>query len=211
MKYLYLISIFFIFSVKNLSAYQEITIQKDSDLQNYQELLERINNSISDEDVISLIENNIYNINFSSSQISLNIDLYNLSKNLYSKKIDHSLLLINCSIKKNFFDFNNKFKNCPNFIIKNYDKETYIYLNYKKNYFRLVKFSKNINLKSLWIDLLEKNYTSYQLSIDLSNYSKLKNITGSEPKILSYEQNKILLDFENFYNDKQINFLINFF
>ena len=86
-----------------------------------------------------------------------------------------------------------------------------MYLNYKKNYFRLAKFSKNINLKSLWIDLLEKNYTSYQLSIDLSNYSKLKNITGSEPKILSYEQNKILLDFENFYNDKQINFLINFF
>tara|TARA_A100001015_G_scaffold19051_1_gene21995 strand:- start:588 stop:1013 length:426 start_codon:yes stop_codon:yes gene_type:complete len=141
----------------------------------------------------------------------LNIDLYNLSKKLYSKKIDHSLLLINCSIKKNFFDFNNKFKNCPNFLIKNYDKDSYIYLNYKKNYFRLAKFSKNINLKSLWIDLLEKNYTSYQLSIDLSNYSKLKNITGSEPKILSYEQNKILLDFENFYNDKQINFLINFF
>ena len=42
MKYLYLISIFFIFSVKNLSAYQEITIQKDSDLQNYQELLGRM-------------------------------------------------------------------------------------------------------------------------------------------------------------------------
>ena len=32
-----------------------------------------------------------------------------------------------------------------------------------------------------------------------------------KPKILSYGQNKILLDFENFYNDKQINFLINFF
>ena len=94
MKYLYLISIFFVFSLKNLSAYQEITIQKDSDLQNYQELLERINNSISDEDVISLIENNIYNINFSRSQISLNIDLYSLSKKLYLKKIDHSLLLI---------------------------------------------------------------------------------------------------------------------
>ena len=48
MKYLCLVSIFFVFYLKNLSAYQEITIQKGSDLQNYQELLERINNSISE-------------------------------------------------------------------------------------------------------------------------------------------------------------------
>ena len=211
MKYLCLISIFLILSLKNLSAYQEITIQKDSNLQNYQELLERINNSISEYDVISLIEKNIYNINFSSNQISLNIDVDNLSSYLYSKKIDHSLFLLNCSMKKNFFKFNNKFENCPNFIIKNFDKETYIYLNYKNNYFRLVKFSNSISIKLLWIELLEKNYSSYQLSIDTSNYNKLKYFTGLEPKILSYEKNNIILDFENYYGDKQINFLINFF
>ena len=211
MKYLCLISIFFILYLKNLSAYQEITIQKDSNLQNYQELLDRINNSISEEDVITLIENNIYNINFSSAQISLNIDVDNLSSDLYSRKIDHNLLLLNCSIKKNFFKFNNKFENCPNFIIKNFDNESYIYLNYKKKYFRLVKFYENISLKAIWIKLLDKNKTSYQLFINPREYNKLKYFTGLEPKILSYEQNNIILEFENFFNNNQINFLINFF
>ena len=211
MKYLCLVSIFFVFCLKNLSAYQEITIQKGSNLQNYQELLERINNSISEEDVISSIEKNIYNINFSSAQISLNIDVDNLSSDLYSRKIDHNLLLLNCSIKKTFFKFNNKFENCPNFIIKNYDNDSYIYLNYKKNYFRLVKFSENINLKAIWIKLLDKNKSSYQLSINPTKYNKLEHFTGLKPKILSYEQNNVILEFENFFNNKQINFLINFF
>ncbi len=211
MKKLYLICILFIFYLKNLSAYQEITIQKDIDLQNYQDLLERINNSISEEDVIPSIEKNIYNINFSSTQISLNIDIDNLSKDLYAKKINHNLFLLNCTMKNSFFKFNNKFENCPNFIIKDYDNNSYVYLNYKTNYFRLVKFSKNISLRLLWIKLLQKNEIHYQLSIDISNYDKLKYFTGLEPKILSYGQNKIILDFENFYDDKQINFLINFF
>jgi hypothetical protein len=211
MKYLCLISIFFVFYLKNLSAYQEITIQKGSNLQNYQELLERINNSISGEDVISSIEKNIYNINFSSAQISLNIDVDNLSSDLYSRNIDHNLLLINCSIKNTFFKLNNKFENCPNFVIKNYDNDSYIYLNYKKNYFRLAKFSENISLKTIWIKLFDKSKTSYQLSINPSKYNKLKYFTGLKPKILSYEQNNIILEFENFFNNKQINFLINFF
>ena len=211
MKYLCLVSIFFVFYLKNLSAYQEITIQKGSNLQNYQELLERINNSISEEDVISSIEKNIYNINFSSAQISLNIDVDNLSSDLYSRKIDHNLLLLNCSIKKTFFKFNNKFENCPNFIIKKYDNDSYIYLNYKKNYFRLVKFNENISLKAIWINLLEKNKTSYQLSINPTKYNKLEYFTGLKPKILSYEQNNVILEFENSFNNKQINFLINFF
>ena len=211
MKYLCLISIFFVFYLKNLSAYQEITIQKDSNLQNYQELLESINNTISEEDVLSTIEKNIYNINFSNTQISLSIDLDSLARDLYFRDINHNLFLLNCSMKNNFFKLNNKFENCPNFIVKNYGKDSYIYLNYKKNYFRLVKFSENISLKSLWIKLLDKNQTSYQLSIDPSNYNKLKYFTGLEPKILSYTQNKITLEFDNFYNNKQINFLINFF
>ena len=211
MKYLCLISIFIVFYLKNLSAYQEITIQKDGDLQNYQELLEIINNRISEDDVISSIEKNIYNINFSSNQISLNIDVNNLSRDLYSKKIDHNLFLLNCSMKKTFFKLNNKFENCPNFIIKNFYEEAYIYLNYKNNYFRLAKFSKDINIKLLWIKLLRKNSYHYQLYIDTSNYNKLKFFTGLEPKILHYEKNKIILDFENFYNNEQINFLINFF
>ena len=212
MKYLYLFIIFFfLFYLKNLSAYQEITIQKDTNLQNYQELLQRINDSISEEDVKSMIEKNIYNINFTSSQISLNIDIEKLSKDLYSNNVIHNLFLLNCSMKNNFFEVNNKFDNCPNFIIKKYEKNSYIYLNYKDNFFRLVELSKNINLKSVWFDLLIKKNTTYQLSIDPSNYNKLKYFTGLEPKILSYDQNKIILDFENFYNNKQINFLINFF
>ena len=211
MKYLYLISIFFIFYLKNLSAYQEITIQKDSNLQNYQELLERINNSISEEDVITIIEKNIYNINFSSTQISLNIDVDNLSRDLYSKNIDHNLFFLNCSIKNTFFKLNNKFDDCPIFIVKNYDKQSYIYLNHKKNYFRLVKFSADISLKSIWIKFLEKNKTSYQLSINPSNYNKLNSFIGLGPKILSYDKKKIILNFEGFYDNKQINFLINFF
>ena len=158
-----------------------------------------------------MIEENIFNINFSSAKISLNINLDNLSKELYSKNIDYNLFLLNCSIKKNFFEFNNKFENCPNFIIKNYSKDSYIYLNYKKNYYRLIRYSKNTNLKLLWFKLLDKNKTSYQLTIDPLNYNKLKYLIGFEPKILSYEKKKIILDFANFYNNKQINFLINFF
>ena len=208
--YLFII-FFFLFYLKNLTAYQEITIQKDTNLQNYQELLQRINDSISEEDVKSMIEKNIYNINFTSSQITLNIDIEKLSKDLYSNNVIHNLFLLNCSMKNNFFEFNNKFDHCPNFIIKKYKKNSYIYLNYKDNFFRLVELSKNINLKSIWFDLLIKKNTTYQLSIDTSNYNKLKYFTGLEPKILSYDQNKIILDFENFYNNKQINFLINFF
>ena len=76
-------------------------------------------------------------------------------------------------MKKSFFKFNNKFENCPNFLIKNYEEEKYVYLNYKNSYFRLVKFSKNISIKLIWIKLLEKNNLSYQLYIDTSNYNKL--------------------------------------
>ena len=109
MKYLYLFIIFFfLLYLKNLSAYQEITIQKDTNLQNYQELLQRINDSISEEDVKSMIEKNIYNINFTSSQISLNIDIEKLSKDLYSNNVIHNLFLLNCSMKNNFFKLNNK-------------------------------------------------------------------------------------------------------
>ena len=171
----------------------------------------RINNSITDEDIKSSIEKNIYNINFSNTQISLNIDIDSLSKDLYSKKINFNLFFLDCSTRVNFFKYNNKFQNCPNFIIKNYKKKSYIYLNHNKNYLRLLKFSKNINLKSLWFELLNKNKNTYQLTLDPSNYRKLKYFTGLEPKILSYEQDKLLLDFENIYNDKQINFLVNFF
>ena len=121
------------------------------------------------------------------------------------------LFFLNCSLLENFFKFNNKFENCPNFIIQNFEKDSYVYLNFNENYFRLHKFSKNLNLKSLWFKLLDKNKSTYQLSIDPSNYKKLKYFTGLEPKILSYEQNKLLLDFENIYDDKQINFLVNFF
>ena len=83
--------------------------------------------------------------------------------------------------------------------------------NYKKNYIRLVKFNENISLKVIWINLLEKNKTSYQLSINPTKYNKLEYFTGLKPKILFYEQNNVILEFENSFNNKQINFLINFF
>ena len=98
------------------------------------------------------------------AQISLNIDVNNLSSDLYSRKIDHNLLFLNCSIKKTFFKINNKFENCPNFIIKKYDNDSYIYLNYKKNYFRLVKFNENISLKAIWINKSEKSGKNTELN-----------------------------------------------
>ena len=58
---------------------------------------------------------------------------------------------------------------------------------------------------------MEKNKTSYQLSINPTKYNKLEYFTGLKPKILSYEQNNVILEFENSFNNKQINFLINFF
>jgi len=58
---------------------------------------------------------------------------------------------------------------------------------------------------------LDKNRTSYQLSIKPSNYNKLYSFTDVEPKILSYNKKKIIIKFENYHDNKQINFLINFF
>ena len=81
--FVFLISILLCF--KNLSAYEEISIQKTSNLKNYQDLLDIINISMTDENTSDIIENHLYNINFSNSKISFEIDISELSKNLYQK------------------------------------------------------------------------------------------------------------------------------
>ena len=57
--------IFFSLISKNLTAYQEISIQKDNSLMNYEDILNSISSSVAKEDIRELIDKNIYNINFS--------------------------------------------------------------------------------------------------------------------------------------------------
>ena len=68
MKFTLFIIITLLFS-QNLSAYEEISIQKTNNLKNYQELLNGINDSISENDASNIIENHLYNINFSIPRI----------------------------------------------------------------------------------------------------------------------------------------------
>ena len=48
---------------RNLSAYQEISIQKDSSVMNYEDILDSISSSVAQEDIQEYINQNIYNIN----------------------------------------------------------------------------------------------------------------------------------------------------
>ena len=82
---LFVILVSILFSFKNLSAYEEISIQKTSNLKNYQDLLDLINSSVTNENALDIIESHLYNINFSNSKISFEIDISELSKNLYQK------------------------------------------------------------------------------------------------------------------------------
>ena len=76
---------------KNLSAYQEISIQKDNSLMNYEDILHSLSSSVAKEDIRELIDKNIYNINFSSDSISFELDFQNLSKELYGQNINFNL------------------------------------------------------------------------------------------------------------------------
>ena len=88
---------------KNLSAYQEISIQKDNSLMNYEDILNSLSSSVAKEDIRELIDKNIYNINFGSESVSFELDFQNLSKELYGQNINFNLILLNCSLNNNFF------------------------------------------------------------------------------------------------------------
>jgi len=207
--FVFLISIFF--SFKNLSAYEEISIQKTSNLKNYQDLLDIINISVTDENTSDIIENHLYNINFSSSKISFEIDISELSKNLYQKGYKFNLFMMSCSLKANFFEFNQNFKHCPNFKVLKYNQEKYIYLNFKDKNYRLKKFKSVDDPHKLWINLLNKNLNYLQSNIDPNNYNKIVKFTGNNPKILSYQNNLVKIETKSYFSEKQFQFLLNFF
>ena len=54
---------------------------------NYEDILNSISSSVAQEDIQEYIDKNIYNINFSSENISFDLDFENLSKDLFSQKI----------------------------------------------------------------------------------------------------------------------------
>ena len=108
---------------RNLSAYQEISIQKDSSLMNYEDILDSISSSVAQEDIQEYINQNIYNINFSSDKVSFEIDLESLSKDLFAQNIKFNLILLECSLRKNFFSLNSNISDCPQFNQKIFNKK----------------------------------------------------------------------------------------
>ena len=210
MKFIFLITITLFFS-QNLSAYEEISIQKTNNLKNYQELLKAINYSISDNDISDIVENHLYNINFSNSEVSFSIDLGKLSKNLYQKQYDFNLLMIDCSMRENFFKFNQNFNDCPNFKILTFNQEKFIYLNFGDNLYRLKKYNSSDRPNKIWLHFLNKSFNSYQTFIEPSHYNKLVKFTGIKPKIISYKNNLIEIETKSYFTRQQIQFLLNFF
>tara|TARA_B100000902_G_scaffold285091_1_gene271075 strand:+ start:711 stop:1349 length:639 start_codon:yes stop_codon:yes gene_type:complete len=208
---LFILIISILFCFKNLSAYEEISIQKTSNLKNYQDLLDVINISVTEENASEIIENYLYNINFSTSKISFDVDISGLSKNLYQKGFKFNLFMMSCSLRENFFEFNQNFKNCPNFKILKYNQEKFIYLNFKDKYFRLKNFNLTDDPHKLWINLLNKNLNNHQTYIDPDNFNKIVKFTGNNPKILSYKNNLVKIETKSYFTEKQFQFLLNFF
>ena len=77
--------IFTLLFFRNLSAYQEISIQKNYLLNNFNDLLIYINERVSNEDIKSYLEGSIYNINFSQHYIRFEFDFSKLSNDLEKK------------------------------------------------------------------------------------------------------------------------------
>ena len=210
MKILILL-IFFSLISKNLSAYQEISIQKDNSLMNYEDILNSISSSVAQEDIQEYIDKNIYNINFSSDNISFDIDFENLSKDLYSQKIIFNLILLECSLKKNFFSLNSNIFDCPQFIQKIFNNKKYLYLVHNNLSYRLFEYDSSKNLRNVWYNLLSLNNNIFQTLITPDKYLITKNYLGYSPKIISYDNGKLEIEIEGLYNEKQFHFLINFF
>ena len=210
MKILILL-IFFSLISKNLSAYQEISIQKDNSLMNYEDILNSLSSSVANEDIRELINKNIYNINFSSESISFELDFQNLSKELYGQNINFNLILLNCSLNKKFFTLNSNISECPQFKQKTINKKKYLYLFYKKLSYRLGEYDSSKDLREVWYNVLSIKNNIFKTLIAPDKYLTTKNYLGYSPKIISYNSGKLEIEIEGFYNEKQFHFLINFF
>lgn len=208
---LILFSITFLLLLKNLSAYEQISIQKTDYLKNYSNLIEHINVTISAHDQSQIIESNIYNINFSSNQISFELDISKLYSDLYESNKEYNLLLLQCSLKENFFQFNQNYKKCPNFKILSFNKDKFVYLNFLDNFYRIKKYTINDNPKDIWINMinLKKNYN--ELFIHPNLYTKLASYLGHKPQINSYQNGAVNVTFTSYFSNKQIYFLLNIF
>ena len=90
---------------------------------NYEDILNSISTSIAQEDIQEYINQNIYNINFSPDKVSFEIDLERLSKDLFAQNIKFNLILLECSLRKNFFSLNRNMFDCPQFNQKIFDKK----------------------------------------------------------------------------------------
>ena len=196
---------------RNLSAYQEISIQKDSSLMNYEDILNSISSSVAQEDIQEYINQNIYNINFSSDKVSFEIDLESLSKDLFTQNIKFNLILLECSLRKNFFSLNSNTSDCPQFNQKIFDKKKYLYLTYKNLSFRIGEDNTQKDLREVWYNFLSLNNDNYKTNINPDKYLKTKNYLGYSPKINSYNNRNLEIEIESLYNEKQFHFLINFF
>ena len=203
--------IFFSLISKNLSAYQEISIQKDGSLMNYEDILNSISSSVAQEDIQEYINQNIYNINFSSDKVSFEIDLERLSKDLFAQNIKFNLILLECSLRKNFFSLNSNISDCPQFNQKIFNKKKYLYLTYKNLSFRIGEDNTQKDLREVWYNFLSLNNDNYKTNITPDKYLKTKNYLGYSPKINSYNNRNLEIEIESLYNEKQFHFLINFF
>ena len=196
---------------KNLSAYQEISIQKDNSLMNYEDILNSLSSSVAKEDIRELINKNIYNINFSSESVSFELDFQNLSKELYGQNINFNLILLNCSLNKKFFTLNNNISECPQFKQKIINKKKYLYLFFKKLSYRLGEYDSSKDLREVWYNFLAIKNNFFKTLIAPDKYLTTKNYLGYSPKIVSYNSGKLEIEIEGLYNEKQFHFLINFF
>ena len=196
---------------KNLSAYQEISIQKDNSLMNYEDILNSISSSVAQEDIRELIDQNIYNINFGSENIYFELDFQNLSEELYLQKINFNLILLNCSLSKNFFSLNSNINECPQFKQKIINKKKYLYIFYNKLSYRLGEYDSSKDLREVWYNFLSIKNNIFKTLIAPDKYLTTKNYLGYSPKIISYNSGKLEIEIEGFYNEKQFHFLINFF
>ncbi len=196
---------------RNLSAYQEISIQKDISIMNYEDILDSISSSVAQEDIQEYINQNIYNINFSSDKVSFEIDLESLSKDLFAQNIKFNLILLECSLRKNFFSLNSNISDCPQFNQKIFNKKKYLYLTYKNLSFRIGEDNTQKDLREVWYNFLSLNNDNYKTNITPDKYLKTKNYLGYSPKINSYNNRNLEIEIESLYNEKQFHFLINFF
>ena len=178
---------------------------------NYEDILNSLSSSVAKEDIRELIDKNIYNINFSSESVSFELDFQNLSEELYGQDINFNLILLNCSLNKNFFSLSSNINECPQFKQKTINKKKYLYLYYNKLSYRLGEYDSSKNLRDVWYNFLFLKNNIFKTLIAPDKYLSTKNYLGYSPKIVSYNSGKLEIEIEGLYNEKQFHFLINFF